>query len=116
MHGDSRYFPAKNNICSFKLMREVYEGYSFGEISLLTGKKLKHTALALEDSDMFYLNQHEYLKIFNLEIDKYNYLMGILMKLFPHALISSLSKVVYDFHEVFYDFKQNIYKEGESST
>ncbi|KAL4475058.1 hypothetical protein ABPG74_001754 [Tetrahymena malaccensis] len=107
-----QYFLTEN-ICSLKRVRYIYPGDSLNEDCVVSGVKTQYTVMSQEDSCILYISQHDYLKIFDLEINKLNFILDVLKKNFPNSKIDSLRRLSYKFKEELFPYGSIIFHQDD---
>ncbi|EAR86575.2 cyclic nucleotide-binding domain protein (macronuclear) [Tetrahymena thermophila SB210] len=107
-----QYFLTEN-ICSLKRVRYIYPGDSLNEDCVVSGAKTQYTVMSQEDSCILYISQHDYLKIFDLEISKLNFILDVLKKNFPNSKIDSLRRLSYKFKEEIFPYGSIIFHQDD---
>lgn len=70
-------------ICLYKKVNVMREGEYFGEVSLFRNEPRAATLIASETLHLCALNKTNYLRIFEVKLEKLNFTLGMLSKLFP---------------------------------
>ncbi|KAL4512131.1 hypothetical protein ABPG72_005133 [Tetrahymena utriculariae] len=107
-----QYFLTEN-ICSLKRVRYIYPGDSLNEDCVVSGAKTLYTVMSQEDSYVLYISSHDYLKIFDLEISKLNFILDVLKKNFPNSKIDSLRRLSYKFKEELFPYGSIIFHQED---
>ncbi|CAD8084615.1 unnamed protein product [Paramecium sonneborni] len=112
----SRYYQKLQNgqmICLYKKVNVMREGECFGEVSLFRNEPRAATLIALETLHLGALNKTNYLRIFESKLEKLNFTLGMLSKLFPQSSKENVIQLSFDFQKKIYSINSTIFKQGD---
>ncbi|CAD8174915.1 unnamed protein product [Paramecium pentaurelia] len=112
----SRYYQKLQNgqmICLYKKVNVMKEGECFGEVSLFRNEPRAATLIASETLHLGALNKSNYLRIFEVKLEKLNFTLGMLSKLFPQSSKENVIQLSFDFQKKIYSINQIIFKQGD---
>ena len=70
-------------LCLYKKVNVMKDGECFGEVSLFRNEPRAATLVALDNLHLGALNKSNYLRIFESKLEKLNFTLGMLTKMFP---------------------------------
>lgn len=70
-------------VCLYKKVNIMRDGECFGEVSLFRNEPRAATLIALDNLHLGALNKSNYLRIFESKLEKLNFTLGMLTKMFP---------------------------------
>ncbi|CAD8086245.1 unnamed protein product [Paramecium sonneborni] len=112
----NRYYQKLQNghmICLYKKVNVMREGECFGEVSLFRNEPRAATLIASENLHLGALNKSNYLRIFESKLEKLNFTLGMLSKLFPQSSKENVIQLSFDFQKKIFSINQTIFKQGD---
>ncbi|CAD8078800.1 unnamed protein product [Paramecium sonneborni] len=112
----SRYYQKLSNgqmICLYKKVNTMKDGDCFGEVSLFRNEPRAATLIALDTLHLGALNKTNYLRIFESKLEKLNFTLGMLSKMFPQSSKEVVIQLSFDFQRKLYSINQIVFKQGD---
>ncbi|CAD8160890.1 unnamed protein product [Paramecium pentaurelia] len=112
----SRYYqklPNGQMICLYKKVNTMKDGDCFGEVSLFRNEPRAATLIALDTLHLGALNKSNYLRIFESKLEKLNFTLGMLSKMFPQSSKEVVIQLSFDFQRKLFSINQTIFKQGD---
>ena len=110
-----RYFKDDGRVCLFRHVNTLSSTDSFGEVSIVSNKKLRTASVIAEDEELHVLSitGDNYIAVFDQELSRLNFTLRVLEETFTNASRDSIVRLAYEFKEIVLDKNQIIFKEGQ---